>query len=111
VPNSAWSSSVSVSSRAVASGKNVTFTSIFQNPTSAVVIVNFEVYDSHGTRVYQSASSNIFVAAGEHKISRPWTVPYGTVAGQYTVAFGVFSRDWKDVLLWVNPASTFDVAN
>src|SRR4029079_8801503 len=81
VPNSAWSSSVSVSSRAVASGKNVTFTSIFQNPTSAVVIVNFEVYDSHGTRVYQSASSNIFVAAGEHKISRPWTVPYGTVAG------------------------------
>jgi len=103
-----WTSSITASNQ-VAAGKPITLTALFTNRVPGVVVATFEVYDPAGRKVYQALSSNMYVAAGEHRFSRSWLVPYGTSPGKYTVSFGVSSRDLKSVLHWVNPASIFDV--
>jgi hypothetical protein len=70
-------------------------------------IVDMEVYNAAGTKVYQQYSSaQNFASKQTLSYSWNWTP---TVAGTYTVKVGVFNSTWLTSYYWNNGASTATV--
>ncbi|GAB4453829.1 MAG: glycoside hydrolase family 44 protein [Armatimonadaceae bacterium] len=72
-------------------------------------LVNVEVYNAAGQKVFQKFASGQNFATGQTiRYSWSWTP---TVAGTYTVKVGVFSGTWAILYHWNNGAATIPVGN
>jgi hypothetical protein len=77
-------------------------------PTSA--LVDIEVYNSAGAKVFQQWFDNQSFAAGQtRQYSSTWSVPAGATTGTHTVKVGVFAPGWSALRHWNNGAATFAV--
>lgn len=75
------------------------------------VLVDIEVYDANGKRVYQRWYDNQSLSADYQKTFRTsWRTPRSLPAGTYTVKIGIFSPGWQELLEWNDRAATFTVS-
>jgi len=80
------------------------------NTALANAIVDVELYDGKGARVYQTYQDNVSFAAGAPRtITVPWTVPSGLPAGTFTLKVGVFGAGWASLYAWNDSATTLTV--
>jgi uncharacterized protein YfaS (alpha-2-macroglobulin family) len=78
--------------------------------TTTNALVDIEVYDPSGTRVFQRYYDNQSFTAGQtNTFSAAWTVPNTAATGTYTVRVGVFSPGWGTMYDWNDSAARFSV--
>jgi hypothetical protein len=74
-------------------------------------IVDFEVYNASGTKIYQSYQSGVtFAANTPQTFKATWAVPASQAAGTYTLKIGIFGAGWSPLYAWDNAGATFTVA-
>ncbi len=97
-------SSVPANSNAAMSAKVTTVNAV---PGS---IIDFEVFNASGARVYQTYQSGVNLAANSAQtFTAAWPVPLSQAAGAYSVDIGVFSQNWASRYAWAAPATSFQV--
>jgi hypothetical protein len=83
--------------------------------TSATAIsnclVDFEVYDTGGAKIYQTSISSLSLSAGTPKtVQATWQVPSTQAPGTYTLKVGVFGGGWAPMYAWDDAAGSVGVA-
>jgi len=103
---------VTVSPATVAPGGTARLAaSVTASGALANAIVDVEVYDAMGAKVYQTSQSPMaFAANTPQTINAAWAVPASQPAGTYTFKVGVFSAGWSPLYAWQDNAGTFTVA-
>lgn len=97
---SAWPS-------AVAAGGSVTLSTTFTASCSTTALIDFEVYNSAGQKVWQTWQDNQSLTGQQQTFSTKWAIPAGQAAGTYTLKVGVFGPGWNGMYGWDNGAATF----
>ena len=106
----AWTTSATVSAASVTRGSSVTVTAKVRSSASTTALIDVEVYDPAGRKVFQKFYDNrTFVANTTQAFSPSWTVPTTAAVGTYTVKIGVFKTGWGKLFSWNNGAATFAV--
>lgn len=83
---------------------------ITSNAALSGAIVDFEVYNASGAKVYQTWQSSVGLSGGTPRtIDAQWTVPSGQAAGVYTLKLGVFSSGWASLYAWANNGATIAI--
>jgi hypothetical protein len=95
----------------VARGSTTTLAAtIVSNQALSGAIVDFEVYNTAGTKLYQTYRSPVAFAANSAKtVKATWTVPTSQATGRYTLKIGVFGPNWNPLYTWDNSAATITV--
>ena len=74
-------------------------------------LVDIEVYNSAGPKVFQQFWDNQAFAANVNRtFSANWTIPSNLPPGTYTLKIGVFAPNWAPMYAWNNGAATFTVS-
>ena len=77
---------------------------------NAVALVDVEVYNPDGQKVYQKFYDNRSFTAGEARtFGSYWSIPKSAAKGSYTVKVGVFKVGWAGLLAWQDVAAQFTV--
>ena len=78
--------------------------------TAISALVDLEVYDASGTKVFQQWWDNrAFSAGGTLTLSATWAVAASAKTGAYTVVIGVFSPGWGTLYSWNGSAGKVTV--
>jgi len=103
-------SSVTVGDGSIAPGQRVeNRTSVFSD-TTLNVLLDIEIYDANGNRVFQVWRDNRNLGVDKTKTFRNvWGVPWDLPPGEYTVAIGVFGLGWDGLYDWNVAAGSFTV--
>ncbi len=103
--------SVSVSSQVIASPGTETFTATLTlNESLDHELVDFEVYNAAGTRVWQGWRSPVAFTANEPQtFTQAWPITVTQAPGIYTLKMGLFTSSWQGQQ-WNNGVATFAVA-
>lgn len=105
----AFTSSASVNPASPQTNTNAVITANITNSGATLQqgIVDIEVYNQAGTKVYQQFYGNQTINSGESRAYSPtWNA---AAAGTYRVTVGVFNSDWTQNYLWNNQAATVTV--
>jgi hypothetical protein len=95
----------------VVRGKPETINTWVKSAAAGSVLIDVEVYDSTGARVFQRTFDKQSFSAGETRtFQSTWIVPTSARVGTYTVKIGVFSPGWGTVYNWNDRAATFTVS-
>jgi len=99
------------SALSAAPGATETFTAtITANHTVANELVDFEVYNGAGAKVWQTWRSPLSFTAGvPRSVTASWRIPLTQTPGGYTLKLGIFTSTWL-FQAWNNAARTFTVA-
>ncbi len=93
-------------------GQSLTINAAVKNATSqstSDALVDIEVYNSGGGKVFQQYFEHQNFAANESRtISANWTP---TTNGTYSIKVGVFSAGWSTLYTWIDNAGTFNVGS
>jgi len=90
---------------------SVTFSASVTSDVAQSVLIDIEVFNPSGTRVFVKAFDNQALSAGTKKtVSASWTIPSSEPTGNHTVKVGVFKPGWGTLLHWNNAADTFSVS-
>jgi len=109
-PMGSFTTSASVSPASVAAGSSEGITATVKSNAATTVLVDLEVYDAGGRRVFQKAWDNqAFSANKARSFTTSWNVPAGQAPGTYTVEVGIFTPGWGQQLAWNESAKTFTV--
>ena len=74
-------------------------------------IVDFEVFNAAGTRVYQTYQTGVNLAANStQSFSANWAVPASEPSGAYLLRVGVFNQWWSYRYAWTDAGTAFQVA-
>lgn len=75
-------------------------------------LIDMEVYDANGNKVFQNFASNQNFSAGQTQtFTFNWATTSSQAAGQYILSIGVFSNDWTTDYVWQGNASTIVVTS
>jgi hypothetical protein len=91
------------------SGQDVIVHQDFTTSTDATLLVDFELYDSNGNKVWQAFHDALSLTAGAGSDSAVFTVSDQLPPGQYTFKAGVFSSGWGTLYAWNDQAGTLTV--
>lgn len=93
-----------------APGTKFTLNSSVKASTTSSALVDMEVYDASGNKIFQQYASNQNFTAGQtSSFSFNWSSPSSQALGQYTLSVGVFSNDWQTSYLWSGNAGSFAI--
>jgi hypothetical protein len=110
-PTASYTTSAMVSPATVAPASSESITTSVQSSAAATVLVDMEVYDPTGTKVFQQYWDNQSFTAGQTRTySSSYAVSSTAVAGTYTVKIGIFSPAWGALYTWNNGAAVFSVS-
>jgi hypothetical protein len=91
-------------------GNDVSFHQDLSATADGSVLIDFELYDASGTKVWQSFDDNVSVAAGQATTrSTTFTVPDSLPAGAYQFKSGVFSAGWGTLYAWNDQAGVLTI--
>jgi hypothetical protein len=91
-------------------GDNVAVHQDLTATADGTVLVDFELYDPSGAKVWQSFNDNVSVVAGQAATnSATFTVPDSLPAGAYQFKSGVFSAGWGTLYAWNDQAGTLTI--
>ncbi|MFN8557678.1 MAG: hypothetical protein U0531_10130, partial [Dehalococcoidia bacterium] len=109
-PPSGWTATASVSPTSVRAGRTVIINATVKSSAARSGLVDIEVYDAGGRKVYQKWYPNESPVAGVAKTySTSWSVPQWTAAGTYTVKVGVFGPNWTPLYTWNDNAARLTI--
>jgi hypothetical protein len=110
VGQATYSSRATTSPASVARGATLSITSSVTSSKASNALVDVEVYDPAGTRVFQQFWDNQAFTAGQTRtFPSTWQVPAGAALGTYSITIGVFSPGWGTVYNWNAAAGSFGV--
>jgi hypothetical protein len=93
-------------------GQDVTLRQDLMPTADAALLVDFEIYDSHGQKVWQTWHDNLPFQGGAMTTDFAiYTIPEDLAPGKYTFKSGVFSPDWGRLYAWNDNAGTLTVAD
>jgi hypothetical protein len=93
-----------------AAGQDVTFRLDVSVSTDASLLIDFELYDSQGQKVWQTWHDNQPVHPGAILTDAAvMTVPDTLPPGQYTFKSGIFSAGWGTSYAWNNDSGTLTI--
>lgn len=105
-----WSTSASMAKPTVNRGDTQSITATARASQSRSALVDIEVYDGSGNKVWQSYQDNVAFSAGVTRtFPVAWAIPSSAGTGNYTVRIGIFSPGWGHLWSWNNEASRFTV--
>jgi autotransporter family porin len=106
-----FTTSASASPAEVAPGTSVRLTVRVTASTARSALVDVEVYDGAGQKVYQRFwDAQSFSADITRTFRTSWAVPAGEAAGGYRVDVGIFSNSWGTLYHWNSGATTLSVS-
>jgi len=86
----------------------VALTASVKSATAGSALIDMEVYNAAGTKVFQQAwDSQSFTAGQTRTFSANYAVPASAATGTYTIMVGVFSPGWGTVYAWNGAAGSF----
>jgi len=95
---------------AVQRGNGVALTASVKSNTAISALVDLEVYNASGAKVFQQAWDNQSFSAGQTlNLTATWPVPASATPGTYKVAIGVFTPGWGTLYSWNGSAATVTV--
>jgi hypothetical protein len=101
-----YASSATVSPSSLNRGQSEAITASVASSPGSTALVDVEVYDPSGTKVFQQAWDNQSFANGQPQtFTATWSVPSMAATGGYIVRIGVFAPGWGP-LRYSNPAAT-----
>ena len=81
-----------------------------RSSTASNVLVDLEIYDSSGAKVFQQFWDNQTFSAGQTRTySATHSVPLTARTGTYTVSIGIFGPGWSSFIAWNGQAAVFAV--
>jgi hypothetical protein len=83
-----------------------TFSATLRASCATTGLVDFELYDSTGQKVWQSYEDNQSLTGGDQTFTATWAVPVSLPAGTYTLKIGVFNAGWGVLYGWDDQAGT-----
>jgi hypothetical protein len=105
-----WTATGSTSASSILLGQKITVRATVRASKSATALVDLEVYNSSGQKVYQKVWDNQdFSANVSRTFSSTWRVPSNLPRGTYTIKVGVFGPAWAGLHAWNNAAAIFVV--
>jgi hypothetical protein len=99
----------SVSPATVTAGASVQLAATLTASCTTTAIVDFEVYNASGAKVYQTFLDKQSLTGQAQMFAATWNVPAGQAAGTYTLKVGVFAPGWSATYGWNNGMATFTV--
>jgi hypothetical protein len=91
-------------------GNTVSITTSVKSATASNAVIDLEVFDASGTRVFQKAwDAQSFTAGQTQNYTATWSVPQSTARGSYTIKVGVFSLGWTQMYAWNDSAGKINV--
>jgi hypothetical protein len=109
-PAPTFTSRVAVSPASPTAGQTVALAAAVTSPTNMRGLVDIEVYDPSGQKVFQQYLDNQQFTAGQARTYLwKWTVPPTAVKGTYSVKLGVFKTGWGVLYSWNDTAGTMTV--
>jgi len=100
----------SVSAGRVTPGGAGTLTARVRSAESRTAVVDIEVYDAAGAKVFQKFwLAQALPAHRQVTLRAGWTAP--TTPGSYRIAVGVFADGWSSLLTWNNQAASLRVGS
>lgn len=103
-----WTVGGTASRTSVSRGSFIRLTATARSATSTLALVDLELYDAAGNRVYQRYwDRQSFRANTARNFSVSWYVPPTLPPGTYTLKVGVFAPGWTSLHAWNNSAATF----
>jgi len=104
-----YTATAQVSSATVVRGSAESITTSVKATTNSTVLVDVEVYDSSGKKVFQQYWDNQSFTSGQTRTyGSSWQIPTTALPGTYTVKVGIFSTGWSGTLYyWNDNAATF----
>jgi hypothetical protein len=94
-----------------ASGQDVTFRQDVTASADATVLIDFELYDSQGHRVWQIWHDNQPVHPNATVTDAAvMTVPDSLPPGEYTFKTGIFSPGWGTTYAWNDSGGTLTIS-
>jgi hypothetical protein len=101
----------SASAARVAPGQTIQLSTSVTSQMAGTWLVDVEVYDASGRRVFQQSYDNQSFHAGQVRRYTPsWQAPGNAPTGRYTVMVGVFSVGWSTLYSWDAAAARFSVS-
>jgi hypothetical protein len=93
-----------------ANGQDVTLRQDLTPSADAALLVDFELYDNEGRKVWQTWHDNTpFPGGAVTSDFAVFTIPDSLPPGQYTFKTGVFSTGWGTLYAWNDNAGTLTV--
>ncbi|MBX4215648.1 hypothetical protein KW797_01725 [Candidatus Parcubacteria bacterium] len=77
--------------------------------TSANILVDAELHNSAGTKVYQTYNDNLSFTSGSPSTNLNFSMPAGLPPGTYTWKIGVFEAGWTKLLHWYDKAQVVTI--
>ena len=90
-------------------GQDVSIHQDFSVNADATVLVDYELYNASGDKVWQLAHDNVALQAGQASDTAVFTVPDSLGPGVYTFKSGVFSAGWGTLYAWNDQVGTLTV--
>jgi Cellulase (glycosyl hydrolase family 5) len=95
----------------VASGGSSTLSATVTSSAGiSTAIIDFEIYNSANTKVYQTYQSANLVANTAQSFTAPWPVPATQAPDRYTLKVGVFNPTWSTNYAWNDAGATITVS-
>lgn len=102
--------SATASPASVARGGTDTITATIYTPVAGTSLIDLEVYDASGHKVFQQFWDDQSFSAGQTRsFTGRWSVSPSLSPGTYTVKIGIFAPGWTTLHFWNNGAATVSV--
>lgn len=104
--------SVSITPTSGGAGSTFALTAAIKASAAGNALVDVEVYNASGTKVFQNFVSNQSFTAGQTRsFTFNWATAANQAAGQYSLSVGVFNNDWSTNYLWAANAGVITVTS
>jgi hypothetical protein len=105
-----FTTSASLGPPSVARGAQETITLSVQSATATSALVDLEVYNASGGKVFQQWwDGQTFSASQTRPYTSSWSVPSTLAPGTYTIDIGIFATGWGTLYDWHASAATLTV--
>lgn len=96
----------------VAAGETTTITASVTSASATTALIDLEVYDGKGAKVFQKAFDGQALPAGQPTdFTASWTPAVSVSGGTYTAKVGIFAPGWGTLYAWNDSAASITVAS
>ena len=109
-PTAGYVTSAGAAPTIIRPGERSTITVSVTSGAAATALIDVEVYNPAGARVFQQVFDNQTFAAGQRRdLTFVWQSQRAAPRGSYTIKVGVFSPGWGTMYAWSNDAGRVTV--
>ncbi len=92
----------------IMAGNKLTIATTVTAGSDSNILLDVEVYDAQGVKVFQNYWDNQTLTAGVEKTyTTYWQIPAAHAAGTYTISVGIFGPGWGDYYDWQSGLDSF----